>query len=266
MNQPNRNPIGQVCLGDGSNVNADTVIANCQSIHAQGVVVWDVEGCDYPHPITYQGDPRYVHPRNEPIIDAYFGRLRMAGLRVGVCIRHTVLNNRVIPSTFGAVAHVEVLTAGTMLAEKITYARNRWGCNLFYVDSAASLPADVWVTLGTTFPDCLIMPEQSYSTDAYSNSYRYVAPFHHINNFQYMVGTPLGSVRSNFPNALSCVYIGDDTGNAIAQYRPQIVAAVKGDGRNHLGDLLMARVWFAGAAELATIPGIYADAGKPLPA
>lgn len=69
---------------------ADRCIDVLKSTNAQGVVLWDPEGGENPHPTTYIGDPRMVKlvaPEMVDIYPEYFRKFREAGLRTGVCIR-----------------------------------------------------------------------------------------------------------------------------------------------------------------------------------
>jgi hypothetical protein len=68
---------------------------------AQGVIVWDLEGKQYPG-CVYYGDPRimkYIAPEMEAQADAFFKKLRDAGLRVGMCIRPTQVYPKAVPDT-----------------------------------------------------------------------------------------------------------------------------------------------------------------------
>jgi hypothetical protein len=68
---------------------ADQLIAVADKAGSQGVIVWDLEGKQYPG-VVYYGDPRimqYTAPEMEAMADAFFKRLTDAGLRVGMCLR-----------------------------------------------------------------------------------------------------------------------------------------------------------------------------------
>jgi hypothetical protein len=69
---------------------ADRCIRVLKETNAQGMVLWDPEGGENPHPTTYIGDPRMVQvvaPEMVDIYPDYFQRFLDAGLRTGVCIR-----------------------------------------------------------------------------------------------------------------------------------------------------------------------------------
>jgi hypothetical protein len=78
---------------------ADQLIAVADKAGSQGVIVWDLEGKQYPGGVYY-GDPRimqYTAPEMEAMADAFFKRLTDAGLRVGVCIRPTQIYPKAVP-------------------------------------------------------------------------------------------------------------------------------------------------------------------------
>ncbi len=78
---------------------ADQLVAVADKAGAQGVIVWDLEGKQYPG-VVYYGDPRimqYTAPEMEAMADAFFKRLTDAGLRVGVCIRPTQIYPKAVP-------------------------------------------------------------------------------------------------------------------------------------------------------------------------
>jgi hypothetical protein len=78
---------------------ADQLIAVSDKAGSQGVIVWDLEGKQYPG-CVYYGDPRimkYTAPEMEAQADAFFKKLRDAGLRVGMCIRPTQIYPKAVP-------------------------------------------------------------------------------------------------------------------------------------------------------------------------
>lgn len=131
---------------------------------AQGVIVWDVEGEQFPHKISFIGDPRLLAklaPEMDAAADEFFRRLRDAGLRVGVTIRPQQL-----VFDGGQPRQTQVLNLAQVLREKIAYARQRWGATLFYIDSNYSLlrPDELSQLrrLAREFPDVLLIPEHHY--------------------------------------------------------------------------------------------------------
>ena len=113
---------------------ADTCIGAMKDTGAQGMVLWDVEGDEMPHPITYLGDPRIL-PKAAPEMDAnadeFFKKFLDAGLKTGVCIRPS----KIVSDLKGGWQHQQVEDHVSDLADKIAYAKKRWGCTLFYMDT-----------------------------------------------------------------------------------------------------------------------------------
>jgi len=149
---------------------ADQCIKEMSGVGAQGMILWDVEGDEMPHAITYIGDPRVLPqcaPEMDACADAFFKKFIDAGLKVGVCIRPS----RVIPNGQGGWKHLQVDDHVAEMAEKIAYCKRRWGCTIFYMDTnvkwergmwqgnASVLPAADLARLCALHPDVLIFPE-----------------------------------------------------------------------------------------------------------
>jgi len=141
---------------------ADRSLANLRRTGAQGVIVWDLEGEQFPHKTSFIGDPRALDrlaPEMAPVADEFFQRLRAAGLRVGVTVRPQTL----VMDAFGQPRQTFSLNLESILLEKIDYARKRWGATLFYVDSNAGLwrPDELWQLrrVARQRPDVLLIPE-----------------------------------------------------------------------------------------------------------
>ncbi len=69
---------------------AERSVSTLKKTNAQGMVLWNPEGGENPHPVTYIGDPRMVKKVAPELTDVYpdfFQKFRDAGLRTGVCIR-----------------------------------------------------------------------------------------------------------------------------------------------------------------------------------
>jgi len=143
------------------------------------VIVWDIEGDQMPHAITYLGDPRVLPqeaPEMDAVADEFFRKFRDAGLRTGICIRPS----KVIPDGKGGWMHQQVDDPVGDLADKIAYAKRRWGCTIFYMDTNVRWPmhrleedetrgmwqGDAWLLTTTEIreicrrqPDVFIFPE-----------------------------------------------------------------------------------------------------------
>ncbi len=129
---------------------------------AQGVIVWDLEGEQFPHKTSFIGDPRALDrlaPEMAAAADEFFARLRDAGLRVGVTIRPQTLTFDQFDLPNQSVA----LNLEKNLLEKIDCARQHWGATLFYVDSNSGLwrPDELWQLrrVAAQRPDVLLIPE-----------------------------------------------------------------------------------------------------------
>lgn len=71
---------------------ADTTltILNSMSVRPQGIIIWDIEGQEFPHAFTYVGAPDKLGalaPEMEAVADEYFARFTSQGYRVGVALR-----------------------------------------------------------------------------------------------------------------------------------------------------------------------------------
>ena len=71
---------------------ADNCVVRMKKMNAQGVIVWDVEGEEMPHAISYIGDPRTLPktaPEMDRFADAFMKKFSDAGFKLGVTIRPT---------------------------------------------------------------------------------------------------------------------------------------------------------------------------------
>ncbi len=173
---------------------AENDIKSAQEGDAQGIVVWNVEGNGLPARwLQYVGDPHMIEtlaPAMNECADEYFRKFKEAGLRTGICLRPTIVRKGRDPDNGKpTILQGNDLTRSVVeiIAEKVQYAKRRWGCTLFYVDSDgldlplpndpkkkiwALMNADQWDELARRFPDALFIPEHSYlrcytSTAAY---------------------------------------------------------------------------------------------------
>ena len=146
---------------------ADRSIGILKEMDAQGAITWDIEGEQYPQDTTYIGDPSLatsiapewesiVSGTNSPydgmkLIDAYFRKFLIAGLRTGVTIRAQMMEfgNFSDCNFSGDLSHtcqpflIDENVQVNALKQKIAYAKQRWGATLFYIDS--NVKADqVW--------------------------------------------------------------------------------------------------------------------------
>jgi len=220
---------------------ADYSAAVLKEMGAQGAVVWDIEGQEFPHAVSYLGDPRLLAelaPEMDAVADEFFRRLRDAGLRTGLCIRPTrIVRNSGTDAALGKTryAHLAVNDIAGELAAKIAFAQKRWACSLFYIDSnvlpgpndANLLPASILEALAEKFPGVLLIPEQ-----ANARYWASTAPYRELRGGT--ASTP-DSVRELYPGAFSILHTAD---GPIEKRRGELVQAVK------RGDILMFRAWW----------------------
>lgn len=164
FNQPNLDvtgPGGRERFKKAFTAFEDNSIAVLKRVGAQGVIVWDLEGEEFPHKTSFIGDPRLLDklaPEMAPVADEFFKRFRDAGLRVGVTIRPQQL-----VFDHGLPRQTTVLDIKRVLLAKIDYARTNWGATMFYIDSNDGFwrPDEAWQLrcLAAQCPDVLLIPE-----------------------------------------------------------------------------------------------------------
>lgn len=270
LNWPDRRPIGMVFLASypgsytlgnrnwifdkpagfkkGLLALADVCVKNLKAIDAQGVVIWDIEGQEYPHPLSYFGDPRQLAPEMDSVADEFFAKFTRAGLKVGVTLRPDEIIRKENVSAWWPF-HYSVADHAKNLKLKIAYAKKRWGCTLYYVDSnifnnnpvgsditmggGHALPQTVFKEVLQAYPDCLLIPEHENN-----DYYAYTAPYNQWNTHSPELNSV---VKQKYPTGFQCMTIGDsDWSDA------QVQRCVKD------GNILMGRVWYQ-APELEKI-------------
>lgn len=153
----------------------DQLIIQAATIGAQGVIIWDLEGSEFPHVLSYIGAPNklaLMAPEMDAIANELLARITSAGLRLGLTLRPQKFGiGPTLPATTGQDDGGEwILTtaplgaklyywngtgwdafgyqtgasqqapwthaeAQQILLDKVSYARTRWGASVFYVDS-----------------------------------------------------------------------------------------------------------------------------------
>ncbi|MBL8210493.1 MAG: hypothetical protein JNK87_07270 [Bryobacterales bacterium] len=229
---------------------ADASVAILKATGAQGMITWDIEGQQFPHPISYIGDPRRffeLAPEMAEIADEYFRRFRDAGLRTGVCIRP----QRLQLSADGSARQEQSPDPASVLNEKVRWVRNRWDVSLVYIDSNITahhfqpLDASIVRGLAQAFPDILFIPE--HASLAY---YGFSAPYQELRKG---VTAAPSLARLLYPTAFSVIYIAD--GNLERRYQ-QVRDGVK------RGDVLLFRAWYDDPAN-RLVKRIYSEQTNP---
>jgi len=227
-------------------------VERAKAIDAQGIVVWEIEGTRYGNMIPYVGDPRrarWLNPQMDLVADEFFAIFQEAGLRPGVCIRPTRV---VFDPEQETIAHSYTVPKSPFdeLNDKIVYAKQRWDCSLFYIDTniykrppemhGRLLAPEVWRRLVAQHPDVLIIPELGMPA-----AYAYTASYSEMDMGS--PGTP-EIVRRIWPKAFGCLQLEDDDP---VDKNDVIVAAVR-----H-GDILMTN---GGGRADPAVPGAYDEA------
>ncbi len=232
---------------------ADDSIKILRDINAQGMITWDAEGEEFPS-ATYYGDPRLASrlaPETDfagdgtlGALDEYFRKFRNAGLRTGITLRPQSIEFR-----DGLPFQNIVGDPARELLDKIEYARKRWGCTIFYVDSTydkvGSLTADVFETIAERYPDVLLLPENENLRD-----FAYSAPFNSYTHHG-VTSTP-DSVREVYGEAFSALLVTTTEDKMRAGYAPLVEAVRR-------GDVLIVNAWYAGK-HTEFVKSIYRDA------
>ena len=245
-------PEGRVVLAKQLTDYLDNSIRILKAMNAQGAITWDIEGQEYPHATSYLGDPRTISeqaPEMDALADAYFARLRQAGLRVGVCIRPQRLET--LPD--GGVAQrdqADMAQVTQTLIAKALYANKRWGCTLFYVDSNGDpnvpYPASVFESVSAELRrrgiTALLMPE--HQTVRY---YGTTAPYDELRGG--VTATP-ERVRRVYPEAFTVLNVADGD---VTKHHAELVKAVR------QGDILLFRAWFDDPENIQ-VQAIYTEA------
>ncbi len=234
---------------------ADNAVRILKGMNAQGMLVWDLEGQQYPQPNTsYVGDPRKLadmSPEMNAVADAFFKRFTDAGLKCGMTIRP----QRFDAGTTRPPVQKDVAAAeqSALMIEKISYARKRWGCTMFYVDSDGG-PQDAtdpaaFAAVAKALPDVLIIPE-----NIWPKHYAYTAPLASFTAPYKPLHTP-AEVRSIWPGAFTVTYVGDAPGGSLKSRWGEFVEAVRA------GDILSFRAWFDDEPLNSEVREIYRQAG-----
>lgn len=203
-------------------------ISELKKCNAQGVIIWDIEGQQYGHPLSYGGAPELLFlfsPEMDQVADELFKRYRMAGLKVGITIRP----DSVYALPFNSIGRVNVKDPARKIIERIKYAQRRWGCSIFYVDSnvddaARLLHPSVFLEVANACPDVLVIPEHQNA-----GYYRFSVPLHEARHGE--INIPNKNV---FPGSFALVNLADtkDPEGVIEQSKKD-------------GSIILFRGWYA---------------------
>lgn len=246
---------------------ADRMVAIAGRNNAQGVIIWDIEGQEYPHPLSYLGDPRSLPPEMrlvigegdnaESVIDVFFRKITDAGLIPGICIRPQRPMRPAYDGKVRQVAWSDHRDRVSNVAEKIKFARDRWGCRLFYLDSDIEWTTDPVAIPDATghsagrdpallreirrrFPDVLVLPEWEDL-----QTYAYAAPYSQLNYNK--LSAPPDHVLATYPEAFLVNNIDMKSGQ---ENMESLIHAVR------RGDILFYTAWYD-APENKLIQTIY---------
>ena len=283
---------GEKAFRQGLMKRADRIIGQMHVKGLQGAIVWDLESATY-ETTHYFGAPRFLPvlaPLMNEHVDAFFEKLSAAGLRTGLTIRPLLFwpvdeDEKRVASwdaekragvrhrnwlSFAETDHPQFERLGITPAEaqspflrlsrKIAYAKKRWGCSLFYVDTvyfwrprdrseedggwaAKQLPAEVFRKLNERHPDVLIIPEQQYP-----RFWAYTAPYHEIG---YSPWRTTDAIRAMYPAGFVVQQIANNTDPV--KKNPDFFARAVREG-----DALFTHGWWGGQARI--VRKIYREA------
>ncbi len=216
-------------------------VANLKRMNAQGVIVWDIEGQQYPQPqVTYVGDPRYLPPEMQNgVAQEFMKQFTGNGIRCGVTLRAQKISTPLgqqLNSNSRQIYSDDPDTVFQWLSAKAQYVQQQLGCTLFYVDSNGTTgwPLDwrIFARLQQKFPNVLFIPEQKNIL-----YYGFTAPYCDERNNK--DDCPSAQARWIFPNAFSVINLS--AADLAAGRNP---AKMDPSERAIGGDVLMTQVWF----------------------
>jgi hypothetical protein len=236
---------------------ADRSVELLREMNAQGIIVWDIEGDQFPQPNpTYVGNPLMlarIAPEMNEVADEFFQKFTRESLRVGVLLRPQHLEfakpNRYEQKEY----YFNSNAIYDELDRKIAYARRRWNCSLFYVDSNFGpwnfglYDVGIFKRLHRKYPEVLIIPE--FENTSYFSC---CAPYYDPAAVEKWPGTrtPAWKNYSVYPAAFSVVYTGNID---LARMHDSILDAVR------RGSILMTRGWWRGP-DFEEVKRIYTEA------
>src|SRR6516164_6253223 len=247
---------------------ANSCVQQLLKIHAQGVVVWDSNGEQFAG-FVYFGSPNaipWMVPEFDQVSDQFWNVFKAARLRIGVALRADIADFH-SDGTHSQDPYVSIGPAEADLDAELSYAHDRWGCTLFYVDSnggatiggnepGQAYPAQIFQYLQQRHPDCLIMPEGHYCSGGQlgpqDNYYLWTAGYG-----QYRNGDPGNDAAdlASVPGAFMAIDISD---SGIVGTEQDLISFVRNGG------ILMTRAWTDQHNEQEAVMSIY-NAAKAAP-
>jgi hypothetical protein len=238
---------------------ADNSVALLKAMNAQGMIVWDIEGEEFAHPeASYVGEPTLlwrIAPEMDLFADEFFRKFASQGLRTGICVRPQEIVFRRDGSFYQREFLFNADAIFSTLDQKIRYAKNRWNCSLFYVDSnfgALNLGLyniAIFKKLHEKHPYVLLIPEHENR-----RYFAYTAPSYDLKGREKWPGTRSLSTEhtSFYPKAFSVINTadGDVTGR-----RSELIDSVK------RGNILLYRTWWR-SPEFDAVSSIYKEAAE----
>lgn len=175
-------------------------VAAAKRENVQGVIFWDLEGpAQFSQGYAYAGDPRLIpdtNPYFDKVADQFFKAFTDQGVRVGLTIRP----GKLVKQADGTYLRTTPADQVAEYRSIINYARTRWGCTLFYVDSVDTMHPEDLKQIARENPDILLIPEVPFGGgtgySAFSAPYRETA--------HGFTQTP-ADVLSTYPEAFSVV-------------------------------------------------------------
>jgi hypothetical protein len=266
-----RTPEGKASLKKQLEAWSDRSVAMLKKMNAQGAILWNSEGEENPHPISYIGDPRMLAtmaPEMDEIIDLHHAKMVAAGLKTGICIRPTEIwfdkdkgkwnrsagNDGVRTEPRHAaqkpadLENWQYFPVVERLSAMIALAQKRWKATLFYIDTNGVfrpfnddgkfiwtlIEADVLRELRKRHPDILLIPELPRDDlGVYHAEYAAHGAFYGELDMGNR-GTP-GWIRRMYPSSFSVLVMSDGD---FAANRAELLQSVKN------GDILMVHGWW----------------------
>ncbi|MEI6520974.1 MAG: HEAT repeat domain-containing protein [bacterium] len=200
---------------------ADRWVGILKENNAQGMIVWDLEGYSQAG-MVYVGDPRVLPeyaPEMDVVAEEFFKKFVDAGIRTGVTIRPNRIfriEGEAAIAKWGKWGYNYQRQSKVVseLSSMITYAKRRFGCTIFYMDSnsyttddskdgftpSAIITAAMLKELRILHPDVLIIPEHPIA-----GGHEWTAQYRELRGG--WKGTP-DAERQKYPGAFSVLSFG----------------------------------------------------------